>query len=501
MAKVLQNFLIGVGLDTEKYDKGAKNVESSLGRMRTLVGFTGAAITGAFAAVGGGAVAAGNRIDKFVLATEGLKTSPDYIYAYGRALAAMGGDASAAVTAINSAEDALAQFKLKGTFGPFEEAAFAGVRDELYSLMHAVDGGELIRGFAGVMPSLNKDQQRLIQNAFSFSPEVMRSLREGAGGFDARIERAFGLIGDGIQGAVESAREYNRALDELDTRFQRIGNTLAEKVLPGFTGIIDSFGEFLDKNHDLMGRGAEIVGNNPEAAMLIGSGALASPTGALMQKLGLKGLGGLVSRAGPIGMATGAAMMAWDTKPDDIEALTGYKPSSYIFEKTPMDAVRDGWDYLSNNELPVASPESYGQLGPLPEGSWPVNQMNYHEPGYQRSESPYSGVMPVEVNNIHEPEYQIFESPSSGFVQPYEPVYAGGEVSNSEAASVSPEIIMLKEQREHADRPLTPQRMDVKNNLDLHVEIDGRAIDSRVVDVIERREREALGDFYSSVNR
>src|SRR5690554_786006 len=106
MTKVLQNFLIGVGLDTEQYDKGAKNVESSLGRMRTLVGFTGAAITGAFAAAGGAAIAAAHRNDQFMLSVEGLRTAPEYIYAYGRALAAMGGDADNAVAAIKGIEKA-----------------------------------------------------------------------------------------------------------------------------------------------------------------------------------------------------------------------------------------------------------------------------------------------------------------------------------------------------------------------------------------------------------
>lgn len=475
MAKVLQNFLIGVGLDTEKYDKGAKNVESSLGRMRTLVGFTGAAITGAFAVVGSGAVAAGDRVDEFKLAVEGLKTSPDYIYAYGRALATLGGSAEDAISAIKSIEKAQSDLTLKGMLGPLEDVALA--RADISVLAQTGDGREFLRKLSDIVPQMGKDQQRMVQDALGLSDAVMRSLREGVGAFDAGIARASELYGE-FGGATDAARDYNRALAELNTRFEGIGETLAEKVLPGFTGIIDSFGGFLDKNRDLMGRGAEIVGNNPEAASLIGAGALASGGGALMQKLGLKGLGGLVSRTGPIGMATGAAMMVWDTKPDDIEALTGYKPSSYIFEKTPMDAVRDGWDYLSNNELPMASPGSHGEAGPLHDGSWPVNQMNYHE---------------------H--EYQITETPSSGFVQPYMPVYAGGEVSNSEAASVSPEIIMLKEQREQADRPIAPQRVTVQNHLEANLTLDGRALESKMTEVIERREREALGDFYSSVNR
>src|SRR5690625_6461077 len=104
MAKVLQNFLIGVGLDTERYDKGAKKVEGRLSRMRTLVGFTGAAISGAFGLAGTAAVNAGKRVLDFNNEAAKLKTPTDYVWNYGRALAALGGNAEDAITSISSLE-------------------------------------------------------------------------------------------------------------------------------------------------------------------------------------------------------------------------------------------------------------------------------------------------------------------------------------------------------------------------------------------------------------
>src|SRR5690554_3650718 len=155
MAKVLQNFLIGVGLDTEDYDKGAKNVEGSLGRMRTLVGFTGAAITGAFGLAGTAAVNAGKRVHDFNIAAEKLKTPTEYVHNYGRALAALGGNAEEAITSIGSLEARLAEMRAGGTgrFAGDTDLALAGV--DIRPLRDAPTGGEFLRELARQVPDLN----------------------------------------------------------------------------------------------------------------------------------------------------------------------------------------------------------------------------------------------------------------------------------------------------------------------------------------------------------
>src|SRR5699024_7020214 len=130
----LRNFLIGVGLDTTNYDKGAENVENSLGRMRSLSTIAGSAIAGAFASVGLYAITAGNRVDSLNLKFDRLKTSPQFINDYGNAIKAVGGQYYEAVDAIETFEDALAKLKI-GEYGTFQQAALIGVRDELMGLV------------------------------------------------------------------------------------------------------------------------------------------------------------------------------------------------------------------------------------------------------------------------------------------------------------------------------------------------------------------------------
>ena len=70
-----------------------------------------------------------------------------------------------------------------------------------------------------------------------------------------------------------------------------------------------------------------------------------------------------------------------------------------------------------------------------------------------------------------------------------------------EAASANPDVTMVQVQREQADKPLTTPRIKVENHLEVQMEMDGRAVDTRIIDVIERRERDTIDDIYSSVDR
>lgn len=421
MAKVLQSFLIGVGLDTEKYDKGAKKVDSSLGRMRSLVGITGAAMVGAFALAGTAAINAGKRVDDFNLAAEKLKTPTKYVHDYGRALAALGGNAEDAVAAISAIEKAQSDFALKGMLGPLEDVALA--RGDINALAQTKDGEEFLRTLAGMVPQMNKDQQRLVQDTLGLSDSVMRSLRGGVAELDAAVARAGDLYGE-FGRATDEAREFSRAMAEINTRFQGIGETLAEKMLPGFTGVLDSMGGFIDRNRDIVDKGADVLGANPIGTTLATGGGAAAATGVALRGIGLRGLGVGLTRFGLPGAIAGGALIGGDM----------------------------AYDWLSNREAP-------------------------------EQETPYSPDAPF------------------GLSMPMDPVYSGGEVSNHEAARVNPYATMILDDRQQAEKEATPQRVNVQNNLDVKLEVDGRALDSRVTEVIERRERSTAEDLISSVAR
>lgn len=524
MAKVLQSFLIGVGLETENYDKGAKNVENSLSRMRTLVGFTGTAIAGAFALAGTAAVNAGNRVHGLNLEAEKFKTSASYINAYGRAIAGLGGNASDALQVIGRLEEGIAArtYSADGVMPGEIDLARAGV--DINALRTTHTGEDMLRELARQMPGLNKEQQLSVQNTLGFSDAAMKSIRGGVGSLDASIARASELYGE-FGRATEAAKEYKRALEEINTRFEGIGETLAEKMLPSFTGVLDSVGGFIDKHKDTIGGAIDAAAENPVSSTLIAGGAGAAIAGSGLSAVGLKGAGSALSKLGLPAMAIGAGAWAWDKRPEDIEALTGYKPSNYIFDKTPLDAAQDAWKYISekwNGKTPEIADTDYQPIPQSPAvmlGNEVLQRNPYYLESNTRGRQENHSPVPQSPVMIHsQPEQKQIElivmpnpypvddekkdKPAQPPYSPVAPIYEGGQIDNQEAAKIaSPDFTLIKELIEQNSKPQTPQKVNVNNSIDLTVEIEGRALDSRVIEVLERRERDTMDNVISTVDR
>lgn len=243
MANTLTNFLIGIGFETKDFDKGEKKVNSGLGSIKSRALLAGSALAGVGLALGAGAINAGNRIDKIALASAKLNTSASFVNNYGNALRLLGGDAAESLQAIESAESALTQFRLKGSFGAFEDPTLAGI--DTNALAQAKNGEEFLRQLSTQIPNLNKDQQRLIQDNFGFSDATMASLRLGQKEFDKTIAKAEKLAPN-FDGAVEGARAFNREMEALQLRFEGIGNNLASTFLPAMGEMLKSINSFVD---------------------------------------------------------------------------------------------------------------------------------------------------------------------------------------------------------------------------------------------------------------
>ena len=493
MAKVLENFLIGIGLDTEKYDGGAKKVENSLERMRSLVGITGSVLVGAFGAAGAAVVASAKRVDDFYRAAQGLKTPIGYVYDFGRALVAMDGDASDALSTIKAIETAQANLKIKGLLGPLEDVALS--HGDINALSQTKNGKDFLRTLAPMVQNMTKDQQRLTQNALGFSDPVMNLLRQGLDKFDASIARAHELAGN-LDDATQAARDFNKALGETGTRMERISNQLTTDIAPGFTDLLNQFGSFLDHHKQQIDAAGKKLGEHPTATALMTGGGAASAAGVALRGIGMRGLGAGLTRLGTPGMIAGGAMMAWDTTPKDIEDVTGYRPSPYIFDKTPLDATRDAYNYAAYKFGLKRSEKGSGAIDYL-EGSYgrlsdQISGFDSYLQDYtahkSKGEQPGPTVLP---NTSYLPLNRLNENP----------IYAGGEVSNTEAADANPSVVMVKDQRQQSERPIAPPKVDVKNHIDLGLTIDGHALEHKINSTIQRREDQISDDIYSSVDR
>src|SRR5690606_38585413 len=146
-----------------------------------------------------------------------------------------------------------------------------------------------------MVAQMDKDQRRMVQDALGLSDVVMISLQNGVKACDAGIARAGELYGE-FGRATEAAREYNRVLAELNTQFGGIGETLAEKMLPAFTGVLQSTSDFISDNRGLLEGYIDRAAENPIASSAIAGGAAATGAGAALRGLGLRGVGTALTR-------------------------------------------------------------------------------------------------------------------------------------------------------------------------------------------------------------
>lgn len=454
MASTIKNFLVGVGLDTTEFDKGSKEVQTGLSRFRSLAGFAGAAMVGAFATAGTAAIAAGQRIDKLALSTEKFSASSQFIYDYGNALRSLGGSADEAITAVATIDKALDALRAKGEFGAFSEAAFSGA--DVAALSRAQNAEEFLRISAEIVPTLNEQQQRLFQESFGFSDATMRSLREGSAAFDAMIARA-GSLASGFNEAIESSREFNKELTEFQLRLEGIGNALAGPMLDGFTNIMQSVNGFIDRNKSFIDDAAKFAGENATGATIATAGAATMAAGSLVKGVGLRGLGTGLTRLGTPGLVIGGGMIAADAA---MEQTWG---DWWDQSKRGASDLWRRWTAPDMSHMPDApyGPEVPGMTVPPERGGW----------------------LPVNTENVN---------PQA------EAIRAGGTLTNSDAAQSSPEVILMNRASEAPKATPAPR---VQNNLDIKLQMDGRDIETKVVEVIERREEATIESIQSTTVR
>lgn len=434
MAKVIQSFLVGIGLDTTQLSGGVREFNRSMGAVANASGMAGSAIVGAFGLAATSAINAGKRVDDLVLSTEKFNTSTQFVYTYGNALKTLGGDATEAAQAIATAEAALDEFRLKGRFSAFEDSVFAGV--DTFRLTQAQSGEEFLRALSEMTPQMSPEQLRLIQSSFGFSDAVMRSLRQGQDEFNRLVSESAEL-GGSISGAASAAREFNEEMAKLDIQFQSIGNTLAERMLPSFSQMLRDISSFVSENQGVIDSAIDRAERNPEAMAAIAAGGTAAVAGTAARAVGLRAIGTGLTRLGGYGVMAGGALIAADAAQD-----------------LPWD---DWWGSTTNE--------------------WERTKNRVSNIGAPRIER-YGSEVPTIVDGV--------------VVDPYYDPREGGTVTASDYMQSNPAVSGAQALQEHAGAVSSELRqapIRVDNNIELGVRLSGRQFEAEVTDIVERREQ------------
>lgn len=451
MANIITQFLIALGFDTSDLNRGEREVDRSLGSLRTSVTATGAAMSAAFIGIGKITLDTAERVNQLRLNTNTLNSSVTFVNDYGNAIRSLGGNADDAVSEITRVEDALMKLRTRGDASTFTELAYAGV--DVKPLENAESGEQFMAELSKQFPQLDRQQQMSVQQTLGLSPASVELLRKGADEYRNIFQHVNDVAGLSPE-LVKSAQDYNAVLTETQLKWEGIKNTITEAVLPGVTSLIEKSTEFVDE------RVKPLIEQHPEQVQAALPGATtaavagtASVLGGAAAKLGVPG-GGAVRGVGNAGVAIGLGQIAEETIAKPVE------------KKYPWLVDNPIANFLNND--PIS--EHFQKPGNHIDG-----------PGWLRDTFGIGGTdAPAET-----------VTPSA----PYAPSTMSQEYNPNQSAANSTGRAVADQLR------TTPIQVKstVQNNLT--VELDGRALETKIKDVTQRENQMTVDDLRSTTAR
>lgn len=472
-SKVLKSFLIGIGWDTKALEAGDKKIQSSLQGVKSSALGISAALVGAFGAGAGVIVSTANKIDRLAAATQNMRTPMNTVYNFGNAVEAMGGQASEALDTLKRLEEFQNNFKLNGQDGSIDSLAKAGIdTGALARTAESGDSMDVYRELERQYQGLNEGQRAQVQATLGFSNGVARLLSEGK--TESRMAQAANNTGP-IDQMTESARRFAESNTILSQKFEGMANELTEKFLPSLIGASEWTNKFLSEHRGDISKGIDYAADNPGATAGLLASSVSSLLGPIISKIGLTSIGSLATKGGIAGVAvTGGAIGSNLLNQGLDKYLPGYRGASQGFDDllkgvTGLDRIPGPLDLMSGRFPGVSEQPAHDAGGVMP--------------SYEPPET-YTGSVLRSPEDIEYLKYRDRSAIDSM------PPLASADDSYKDVPSQSNDDLVRAIQR---------AKVNVNNNLT--IQLDGRELDARIIQVNERQNYEAMGDFKPTTER
>ena len=460
-SKVLKSFLIGIGYDTKALEAGDKKINASLQGIKSNTLGVSAALVGAFGAGAGVIANTASRIDRLAAATQNMRTPMNTVYNFGNAVESMGGQASEALDTLKRLEEFQNNFRLNGQDGSIDSLAKAGIdTGALARTAESGDSMDLYRELERQYQGLTVGQRAQVQATLGFSNGVARLLSEGK--TESRMAQAANNTGP-IDQMTDSAREFAKSNADLSQKFEGMANELTEKFLPSLIGASEWTNKFLSEHRGDISKGIDYAADNPGATSLLLASSVSSLLGPIISKLGLTSIGSLATKVGGGGLVvTGSAIGSNLLNQGLDKYVPGYR------------GVSQGFDDLLK-----------GVTG-LDRIPGPLDLMSGRFPGVSEQQAPetYTGSV---IRSPEDIEYLKYRDRSAVDSMPPQ---ASADDSYKDVPSQSNDDLVRAIQR---------AKVNVNNNLT--IQLDGRELDARIIQVNERQNYEASDDLRSTTRR
>jgi len=507
-SKVLKSFLIGIGYDTKALEAGDKKIQASLQRVKSSALGVGA-IIGAFGAGAAVIVSTANKIDRLAAATQNMRTPMNTVYNFGNAVEAMGGQASEALDTLKRLEEFQNNFKLNGQDGSIDSLAKAGIdTGALARTAESGDSMDLYRELERQYQGLNEGQRAQVQATLGFSNGVARLLSEGK--TESRMAQAANNTGP-IDQMTDSAREFAKSNANLSQKFEGMANELTEKFLPSLIGASEWTNKFLSEHRGDISKGIDYAADNPGATAALLASSVSSLLGPIISKLGLTSIGSLATKGGAGGVVvTGGAIGSNLLNQGLDKYLPGYRGASQGFDDllksvTGLDRIPGPLDLMSGR-FPGAVDQPKISESPSISAP-PVQQIHYKEVPSQNVDDLVKAQMTARLNMDRDDpslSQRGLDAAASGVVdrRPPEAVYGHRSAVDSMPPQASADDSYKDVPSQSNDdlvRAIQRAKVNVNNNLT--IQLDGRELDARIIQVNERQNYEAMGDFKPTTER
>lgn len=498
MSRVVSSFLIGIGWEKERFDRGTKDIERGMEGVKTAATTTGAAITAAFVGAGlrvNDLAKQATNLDRAMYSSTGATT---WAQSFGSAIKQAGGDAEEALSIIKRADQMRDQLSV-GQGAWVDELSRIGF--DTGDLAQATDSQDLIGRISTQFSHLNDQQQRLAKDSLGLSDSTFKLFQQGGDALERQVSALQKQQGY-TQSLLNQQKDYTQQVIEAELAWDKLGNTVSGVMLPGMTKLAEKAESFINAADSFVKEHPEATERAATAGTVIASGAAIAGIGALGSKIGIPGAG-LLRGAGPLGLGIGVAYGA-NEYADWVDHNSGPKQqlseNGMYYKDSWVGQGINWWDKVSSTgdvdnkydaygtqpaslvdhnpahqQATVNAPEA---LYPVPLVDKPV--MSGYQPSYLESPTP-------EAHDLH-------KSLMSGYDPSYlQNQYAGG-MSDSAMERFGGQLM---------DALRTTGAIQVKNDVTLnaHVELDGRQVGNLVDDRIDYHNRNAMDEMTTQVAR
>lgn len=366
MANTITNFLVGLGLDTTDFEKGAKQVDTGIGNIKSSALQLAALGASAFGAqqLTFGFAQATDQVGKF---SRVFSILPDDVTAFGRALEHEGGTLAGFMSQIASL-DRMRAMTPDQVGGLFARAGIVGVDPSV--ILNAENATEAYLNLADVFASLSQKQRLNAAELFGMDEASIRLLSAGRSEVEKLVAREKELRPITESMTTEAAR-FNDVTQDLKTNISSVADTISMNLLPGISSTVEDMNSWLEVNKQFINSNINSVLEPMEdniagiaaAGGLLASGGLLAGLAGVAKHIPLIG-GGLAAaataaaRLTAIGAAATGAVVGADVIDQQLQKISGYEELDAKFTKLIFDLT--GFDVSRGNVFEGQAPGNFG---------------------------------------------------------------------------------------------------------------------------------------------